>query len=163
MKVSKDSKLEGLPEKYSPCVVDWKKNSIVVSGARITIPDIFEDVLQSKRSYTNKNLIFLEPGIRWRIEFSASWFHEKQSEEALPDYLLLKLYPEKKDYFFIVFIDLEEKKIVGTEIVLTTFSKDSGDVWVNFDKPISDSTVNYKMQLVLKPSDQSVWDKYKKK
>ncbi|MCW1883402.1 hypothetical protein OKA04_01595 [Luteolibacter flavescens] len=156
LEVSGD-KLTGLPEKYVSSSIDFEKNELLIGGNRLKLPAIFARVLKSKRTINEEGQVLFEAGVVWRLEISASWYHDKSYEGSLPDYLLLSFHPRNKDYHFKVFVNLEKPEVVGTEVILTVFSKDDGDVWVGSEVP--DGLRSAKEILVVDDSTKSLLDR----
>jgi hypothetical protein len=158
LKVS-ENKIVGLPEKYGPCLIDFEQNQLSIRGEGLKLPDFLEDVLKSKRRISDEGKVLFEAGVLWRLEITASWYHDKSDEGSLPDYMLLEFYPHNKDYHFKVFVNLEKPMVVGSEIFLTTFSKDDGDSWISSAGEQPKGLVSTQMSLVIDESTKSVMDR----
>lgn len=159
LKISGDN-ITGLPEKYGPCSIDWKNNRLSIKGNFVQFPDFFSDVLGSNKKVTENGDILLEVGVNWKLSITASWFHDKTDPRSLPDYMILSFYPENKDYHFRVLVDMEKPAVVGSTVVLTTFSKKDGDKWTNSETKILDSLVSAETELAIDGNTISIWDKY---
>jgi len=146
LKISGD-KITGLPEKYGLCLMDWKNSRFSVNGKVVKFPGFVANALRSNRKVDENGDILLEVGVNWKLVITASWLHDKSDANSLPDYMIFSFYPENKDYHFRVVVDLEKPTVVGSTIVLTTFSKKDGDKWTNSETKILDSLVSTEAEL----------------
>lgn len=154
-----DGEIIGLPEKYGTCSILFEKNAISINGKVIDLPDFLGDVLKSKSNIDDNGDALFEVGVYWRLSISASWSHEKNKKDSLPEYMILKFFPENMDYHISVIINLEIPGIIGTKITLTTYSEEDGDKWINsrFKKPETLSSTQ--MELIVSESSDLNWSR----
>jgi hypothetical protein len=153
------NKLVGLPEQYSPSSFDFEKNQLLIGGKALKLPSFLAGILNRKRTINDEGQVLFQAGVIWRLEVAASWYHDKSEQGSLSDYLLLEFYPQNKDYHFKVFVNLEKPEVVGSKIVLTTFSKDDGDAWMDSKDPQLESLFSTQMELVIDDSREDVTDR----
>jgi hypothetical protein len=158
----RDSEIRGLPGHYSPSLINWQDNSLDIKGKHLKLPKLFSSFLNSERHNDKSGNLILEAGISWQLSISASWFHQKGNEGDLPDYMVFTLKPINKDYRIEMIIDLEAVAIVGVRVIVSTFSKDNGDVWVNKRSPILESATSAELELVVDETATSVWERRKR-
>lgn len=154
-----DSEITGLPDRYSPCVIDWDNNSLKIRDKALELPRLLSSFFKSERYKDKNGKLLLKAGIAWELKISASWFHQEEEKGALPEYLILSLIPINKGYRIDTIVNLETVSIVGVRVVLLTFSKEDDDVWVNDQNPLLGSVTSSEFELVVDEDAASVWEK----
>ncbi|MCW1913872.1 hypothetical protein OJ996_09820 [Luteolibacter sp. GHJ8] len=160
LKIAGDQ-ITGLPEQYSPCVILPDKNQLSIKGRVLELPKFLRGILSSKKSVNDAGDAVFEVGVPWLMSVSGSWNHDKSDEGSLPDYMIIEFHPEGKDYHFRVAVRLEDPVVVGTEVVLTTFSKSDGDTWVG-SKKVSEGLSSTQMPLILGEASELDWNRGRK-
>jgi hypothetical protein len=154
------NKITGLPKIYENVLVNWDNNSITINGKEAKFPDFTANLFKAKKNLDAQGNLDLLVGIKWNLIVQGSWYHDKSETNRLPDYISFNIYPENKDYYLTVTFDLEKSSLVGSTVMLTTFSKDKGDKWINSEEKIDDRLTSMSMELAIDSED--IWDKYKK-
>jgi len=156
----KNSEIIGLPEKYDHSMILWSENSILIKNKKLKLPNIFSEFLESDKTYHKDSNLFLQPNIAWELALRAAWSNRSSEDSGLPDYMIFSFRPISKDFRIELIINMESVSIVGSRIILTAYSKEKGDVWVNDKKQILKSVVSTELELVIDGSASSVWEKY---
>lgn len=154
-----ENRIEGLPERYGSCLIAYEKNQISINGKNLDLPKFTEGVLASKRNLNKDGEILFNVGVHWRLSIMASWDHDKNEKDSLPDYMIFRFYPNDKDYHFEVYINLEKPAIAGTKIFLTTYSREDGDVWIGPKELNANNFSSTQMELSIKESPELDWNK----
>lgn len=124
IKLTKEGKLIGLPEKYSNAKFDSLTFTLTINDKQIIIPDCIKEFFKNYKGYN--------------ITFSASWYHDT---ELLPHYIHMDIFTVENPYGCQVFFNLETLEIFQIFKPEIIFNKDETNRYL-FNKQVISEECN---------------------
>lgn len=106
-------KITGLPKKYQPAAFDRENKVLTIAGKRLVFPEVLHRLFTDGHIEDGPDYPVRVGAHPYRLTLAASWYHEL---EYLPPYLLIKIEPKGRDYFFELLIDLDRSVFIEARV-----------------------------------------------
>jgi hypothetical protein len=141
-----NGELKELPKEFQPASFCFKKNELQISGKIVEfsaeIMSLFPDRSNASDIDLPKLPEFTEE-LEYDITFLSSWYH---GPSLTPPYLKIFIVPKSKDFKFVITVDIENIKVMRSEIFVTPIQNPSRVIRLAITTPFDAENIRNEKQ-----------------